>query len=116
MKITIFKLRRNGLKKAYSQIEINEKEIEILIYSERFKLVQQRGRPKQIWHEWCLVESLENYWPKTETDNLKYKFARLKEIAPEFFSRSWIEKDEFYNVVVANKQHFLSWDYGGPHE
>ena len=112
MKITIFKLRRNGLKKAYSQIEINEKEIELLIYSGCFKLVQQRGRPKQIWHESFLVETMEIYWPKNETDNLKYKFARLKEIAPEFFSRSWIEEDEFNKTIVANKHSFLSWDYG----
>lgn len=110
MILTIFKLRRNGLKN-YSQIEIHEQDIELLFYSPYFKLVQQKGRPKQIWHEWFLEESLYDYWPKSE--DKKRQLAYLKETYPAFFSRTWIEKDEFYKTIVANKNCFLSWDDSG---
>lgn len=110
MKITIFKLKICGLTRVYSQIEIQEKDIKLLIYSEYFKLVQPKGRPKQIWHEWFIDEYL-NYCC-TYTKNLKYKILYIKETYPSFFGRNWIEKSEFQNKIWANKHKFIEWDYG----
>jgi hypothetical protein len=108
MIVTIFKLRRNGLKKAYSQIEIQEQDVELLIYSERFKLIQSKGRPRQILHESFLTDLIQLC---PEFYNAKYKFLHLEELY-SILSKNWIEDKEFKRVIWDNRHLFLSWRYG----
>lgn len=108
MKFTVFKLRKNSLKRIYSQIEIQEKDTKILLSGVLFKLAKHTGRPREIWHEWILKDVLKNYKSKSE----QYQIMYLKERYPSFLSKTWIEKDEFHNTVVKDMDVFLSWGYG----
>lgn len=95
MIITVFTVNRKLLHRKYIQIEIQENTLGILYYSDFFKLVLKRGRPRQIWHE-RFLEDIE-----------KYKIS----IGTKLFSRLWIEEKEFKRIVEREKS-FLFCDFG----
>lgn len=109
MIFTIFTIRRRGLRRIYSQIEIEEQSLELLYYSPFFRLAGARGRPRTIWHE----ETLNDYIQQAVFHGNHNSRGFLDYLEGNaVFSHKWIEKKEFYDVVVANKDGFAYAGYG----
>lgn len=104
MLITVFTIRRKDLIKKYSQIEIQEKHLELLYYSAFFKLAHKRGRPRIIWHEWVLDEIVDQA--------IRYAKSPLKDLDyNQVFNRKWIESKEFKHIVD-KAEDFLTYGFG----
>jgi len=109
MIITLFTVRRRGLRRIYSQLEIQEQNLELLYYSPYFQLAGVRGRPRTIWHEETLADWIQQAMYRGG-DNSRAFLDYLDSMS--VFSRKWIEKDEFYNNVVGSKHLFAYAGYG----